>query len=98
MNGLQQRLIATRKNTLKSHSHSHGCTQRPHPSLHVSACSRSTNPTTLPSQLGRLTHYAFDAILVSAFLAGVKRSTGLTYALHGPRPSTRQSGTPGFEQ
>lgn len=30
------------------------------------------------SQLGRLTHYAFDAILVSAFLAGVKRSTGLT--------------------
>ncbi|MCJ1455291.1 hypothetical protein MMC28_005645 [Mycoblastus sanguinarius] len=31
-------------------------------------------------QLGRLTHYAFDAILVSAFLAGIKRSTGLTYA------------------
>jgi len=28
--------------------------------------------------LGRLTHYAFDAILISAFLAGVKRSTGLT--------------------
>ncbi|WPA96111.1 uncharacterized protein RHO25_000717 [Cercospora beticola] len=28
--------------------------------------------------LGRLTHYAFDAVLVSAFLAGVKRSTGLT--------------------
>ncbi|KAL1297899.1 hypothetical protein AAFC00_006416 [Neodothiora populina] len=27
---------------------------------------------------GRLTHYAFDAVLVSAFLAGVKRSTGLT--------------------
>ncbi|GAB7366724.1 hypothetical protein MBLNU230_g0681t1 [Neophaeotheca triangularis] len=27
--------------------------------------------------LGRLTHYAFDAVLVSAFLAGVKRSTGL---------------------
>lgn len=26
----------------------------------------------------RLTHYAFDAVLVSAFLAGVKRSTGLT--------------------
>jgi hypothetical protein len=31
------------------------------------------------SQLGRLTHYAFDAVLLSAFLAGVKRSTGLTY-------------------
>ncbi|OAL05947.1 DUF1748-domain-containing protein [Phaeosphaeriaceae sp. SRC1lsM3a] len=29
--------------------------------------------------LGRLTHYAFDAVLLSAFLAGVRRSTGLTY-------------------
>ncbi|KAF1990266.1 DUF1748-domain-containing protein [Aulographum hederae CBS 113979] len=28
--------------------------------------------------LGRLTHIAFDAVLLSAFLAGVKRSTGLT--------------------
>jgi len=28
--------------------------------------------------LGRLTHIAFDAVLISAFLAGVKRSTGLT--------------------
>ncbi|MCJ1356269.1 MAG: hypothetical protein MMC33_006263 [Icmadophila ericetorum] len=28
--------------------------------------------------LGRLTHYAFDAVLLSAFLAGVRRSTGLT--------------------
>jgi len=26
----------------------------------------------------RLTHYAFDAVLISAFLAGIKRSTGLT--------------------
>jgi hypothetical protein len=34
--------------------------------------------TDLATQLGRLTHYAFDAILISAFLAGVKRSTGLT--------------------
>ncbi|KAG2419250.1 hypothetical protein HFD88_004045 [Aspergillus terreus] len=25
--------------------------------------------------LGRLGHYAFDAVLISAFLAGVKRST-----------------------
>lgn len=32
-------------------------------------------------QLGRVFHYTFDAILVSAFLAGVKRSTGLTYVL-----------------
>ncbi|KAJ4163634.1 hypothetical protein LMH87_005350 [Akanthomyces muscarius] len=28
--------------------------------------------------VGRLTHYAFDAVLISAFLAGMKRSTGLT--------------------
>ncbi|SMR51030.1 unnamed protein product [Zymoseptoria tritici ST99CH_1A5] len=28
--------------------------------------------------LGRLAHYTFDAVLISAFLAGVKRSTGLT--------------------
>ncbi|KAF2716456.1 DUF1748-domain-containing protein, partial [Polychaeton citri CBS 116435] len=31
--------------------------------------------------LGRLTHFAFDAVLLSAFLAGVKRSTGLTPSL-----------------
>ncbi|KAF4120109.1 Fungal protein of unknown function (DUF1748) [Geosmithia morbida] len=30
------------------------------------------------SKVGRLTHYAFDAVLFSAFLAGMKRSTGLT--------------------
>ncbi|KAF2771016.1 DUF1748-domain-containing protein, partial [Teratosphaeria nubilosa] len=29
-------------------------------------------------QLGRLAHLTFDAVLISAFLAGVKRSTGLT--------------------
>ncbi|KAK0262531.1 hypothetical protein LTR91_003832 [Friedmanniomyces endolithicus] len=28
--------------------------------------------------LGRLAHYTFDAVLLSAFLAGVRRSTGLT--------------------
>lgn len=39
-------------------------------------------------QLGRLTHYAFDAVLVSAFLAGVKRSTGLTYVSNPPSSST----------
>jgi Fungal protein of unknown function (DUF1748) len=27
--------------------------------------------------LGRLTHYAFDALLLSSVVAGVKRSTGL---------------------
>ncbi|TKA23263.1 hypothetical protein B0A50_07320 [Salinomyces thailandicus] len=31
--------------------------------------------------LGRLAHYTFDAVLLSAFLAGVKRSTGLTPSL-----------------
>ena len=29
--------------------------------------------------LGRLTHYAFDAVLISTVLAGMKRSTGLTF-------------------
>ncbi|CAN9464370.1 unnamed protein product [Alternaria alternata] len=29
--------------------------------------------------LGKVAHYAFDAVLISAFLAGVRRSTGLTY-------------------
>ncbi|KAF2229583.1 DUF1748-domain-containing protein [Viridothelium virens] len=31
--------------------------------------------------LGRITHFAFDAVLLSAFLAGVRRSTGLTPSL-----------------
>jgi len=31
--------------------------------------------------LGKLVHIGFDALLISAFLAGVKRSTGLTPAL-----------------
>ncbi|OJJ46929.1 hypothetical protein ASPZODRAFT_1854499 [Penicilliopsis zonata CBS 506.65] len=35
--------------------------------------------------LGRLTHYAFDAVLISAFLAGVKRSTGLTPSLNSDK-------------
>lgn len=45
-------------------------------------------------KLGRLTHYAFDAVILSAFLAGVRRSTGLTYvprflySQHIPTPPT----------
>lgn len=31
--------------------------------------------------LGRIAHITFDAVLISAFLAGVKRSTGLTPSL-----------------
>ncbi|KAK0714394.1 hypothetical protein B0T21DRAFT_387104 [Apiosordaria backusii] len=31
------------------------------------------------SKLGRLSHYAFDAVLISTILAGMKRSTGLTF-------------------
>jgi len=31
--------------------------------------------------LGRIAHITFDAVLLSAFLAGVKRSTGLTPSL-----------------
>ncbi|EZF24354.1 hypothetical protein H112_03211 [Trichophyton rubrum D6] len=34
---------------------------------------------------GRLTHYAFDAVLFSAFLAGIKRSTGLTPSLNSDK-------------
>ncbi|KAL2061331.1 hypothetical protein VTL71DRAFT_7604 [Oculimacula yallundae] len=32
----------------------------------------------LPAAEIELTHYAFDAVLISAFLAGMRRSTGLT--------------------
>ncbi|KAF2741447.1 DUF1748-domain-containing protein [Polyplosphaeria fusca] len=39
-------------------------------------CPRNTS--TYTTQLGRVAHYAFDAVLISAFLAGVRRSTGLT--------------------
>ncbi|KAH6915277.1 DUF1748-domain-containing protein [Coprinopsis sp. MPI-PUGE-AT-0042] len=40
---------------------------------------------------GWLIHYAFDAIVISAFLAGVKRTTGLTPALHQvPNKDIRQ--------
>jgi hypothetical protein len=31
--------------------------------------------------LGRLFHYSFDAIMLSTVLAGVRRSSGFTYAL-----------------
>jgi len=41
--------------------------------------------------LGRLVHIGFDAILISALLAGVKRSTGLTPALSQvPNKDVRQ--------
>ncbi|TDL29793.1 DUF1748-domain-containing protein [Rickenella mellea] len=30
---------------------------------------------------GKIVHLTFDALLISAFLAGIKRSTGLTLAL-----------------
>ncbi|PMD24739.1 DUF1748-domain-containing protein, partial [Hyaloscypha hepaticicola] len=33
----------------------------------------------LAGKVGKLAHYAFDAVLISAFLAGMKRSTGLTF-------------------
>jgi hypothetical protein len=32
----------------------------------------------LAGKVGRLAHYAFDAVLISTILAGMKRSTGLT--------------------
>ncbi|KAK6615864.1 hypothetical protein H4I95_01016, partial [Botrytis cinerea] len=50
----------------------------------------------LAGKLGRLTHYAFDAVLLSAFLAGMKRSTGLTLTipiLRDSRPSLKKDVT-----
>ncbi|KAI0069166.1 DUF1748-domain-containing protein [Artomyces pyxidatus] len=41
--------------------------------------------------LGKLAHIGFDAILITAFLAGIKRSTGLTPALSKvPNKDVRQ--------
>ncbi|KIK99711.1 hypothetical protein PAXRUDRAFT_8725 [Paxillus rubicundulus Ve08.2h10] len=40
---------------------------------------------------GRLFHLGFDALMISAFLAGVRRSTGLTPALSQvPNKDVRQ--------
>lgn len=47
--------------------------------LHAPHTPTSSKLITAPTQLGRLFHITFDAVLISAFLAGVKRSTGLTY-------------------
>ncbi|KAI0052570.1 DUF1748-domain-containing protein [Auriscalpium vulgare] len=41
--------------------------------------------------LGKLVHLGFDAVLIAAFLAGVKRTTGITPALHRvPNKDIRQ--------
>jgi len=41
--------------------------------------------------LGKLVHLGFDALLISAFLAGIKRSTGLTLKLSTvPNKDVRQ--------
>ncbi|KAF2790023.1 DUF1748-domain-containing protein [Melanomma pulvis-pyrius CBS 109.77] len=44
--------------------------------------------------LGKVAHYAFDAVLLSAFLAGVRRSTGLTPSVQ-PEKFTE---TPGLKK
>ena len=38
-----------------------------------------TEPTA--TMFGKLVHLGFDALLVAAVLAGIKRTTGLTYGL-----------------
>lgn len=38
-----------------------------------------TEPTA--TMFGRLIHLGFDALLITALLAGIKRTTGLTYGL-----------------
>jgi hypothetical protein len=40
--------------------------------------------------LGKLVHIGFDALLITAFLAGVKRSTGLTYVLSITQTSPKE--------
>ena len=40
----------------------------------------SISPPPPLTMLGKLVHLGFDAVLIAAFLAGIKRSTGLTYA------------------
>ncbi|KAK4183305.1 DUF1748-domain-containing protein [Podospora australis] len=42
------------------------------------------------SKLGRLTHYAFDAVLISTILAGMQRSTGLTLKRKSEDKSTNE--------
>ncbi|KAF2675627.1 DUF1748-domain-containing protein [Lentithecium fluviatile CBS 122367] len=46
------------------------------------------------AQLGKVAHYAFDAVLISAFLAGVRRSTGLTPSVQ----SEKFTETPGVKK
>ena len=40
--------------------------------------SRSSYQSLHPNMFGKLFHLGFDAVLIAAFLAGIKRSTGLT--------------------
>ena len=42
-----------------------------------------------PEMLGKLVHLGFDAILISAVLAGIKRSTGLTCVSPFPKLDAR---------
>merc|ERR1712225_182547 len=59
--------------TVRLHQKSHNCELTDSSLQSENRHSQSANMV-----LGRLTHYAFDAVLFSAFLAGMKRSTGLT--------------------
>jgi hypothetical protein len=70
------------------------------------ACHFHTLPPTSPKfqtletkerskMIGKLLHLGFDALLISAFLAGVKRTTGLTCVCppsHRPQPRESHSG------
>ena len=38
---------------------------------------------------GKIVHLGFDALLVTALLAGIKRTTGLTYGLTSARTEMR---------
>lgn len=65
---------------------------------------QTTPPNTTPLRpipstmvLGKVAHYAFDAVLISAFLAGVRRSTGLTPSLKPDSFSENPSALKWFE-
>lgn len=45
---------------------------------HASLSTFSSTTAHTPQMLGKLVHIGVDAVLISAFLAGIKRTTGLT--------------------
>jgi hypothetical protein len=79
------------RNPVLSHSHRPVLSAAPHSEQRTAlrvAC-RCNFFISLIMVLGRLAHYALDAILLSTVVAGVKRSTGFVYAFPLSRPTPR---------